>query len=127
MCLDLFLYACKHVPRLFRLVVFSKSSLSSSVFYEWVRLSSVLVLYGTYRAHDERMKPIVRAEISQIEWPDRCRVRPSHFHCCKLVFLKAGVAARWLSGSVRVPIYLLRGVLSIGRAYIGLLDGENVK
>ena len=87
----------------------------------------VLVLYGTYRAHDERMKPVVRAEISQIEWPDRCRVRPSHFHCCKLVFLKAGVAARWLSGSVRMPIYLLRGVLSIGRAYIGLLDGDNVK
>ena len=124
MCLDLFLYACKHVPRLSDFV-FSKSSPSSSVFYEWVRLSSVLVLYGTYRAHDERMKPVVRAEISQIEWPDRCRVHPSHFQSCKLVFLR--VAARWLNGSVRVPIYLLRGVLSIGRAYIGLLDGENVK
>ena len=42
-------------------------------------------------------------------------------------FLKAGVAARWLSGSVRVPIYLLRRVLSISRASVGLLDGENVK
>ena len=68
-CLDLFLYACKHVPRLSDFV-FSKSSPSSSVFYEWVRLSSVLVLYGTYRAHNERMTSVVSAERGYCCWTD---------------------------------------------------------
>ena len=33
-----------------------------TVFGEWARLSSVLVLYGTYRAHGERMESIVSPE-----------------------------------------------------------------
>ena len=55
--------------------------------------------------------------ISQGEWPDHRRVRPSltiHFHSCK-----------WLSRSVRVPISLAPRVLTIGRAYIDFPDGEN--
>ena len=31
-------------------------------FGEWARLSSMLVLYGIYMAHDERMKSVVSAE-----------------------------------------------------------------
>ena len=54
----------------------------------------------------------------QGDWPDHRRVRPSlniHFHSCKLT---AGVAARWLSGSVRVSMYLARRVVTIGRTYV---------
>lgn len=44
-----------------------------------------------------------------------------------LFFVSTIFAARWLSGSVRVPMYLLRRVLTIGRAYVGFPDGEDVK
>ena len=39
-----------------------------TVFGEWALLSSVLVLYGTYRAHDERMVSVVSAE--RTYWTD---------------------------------------------------------
>ena len=35
---------------------------SFTVFGEWARLSGVLVLYGTCRAHEKRMKSVVSAE-----------------------------------------------------------------
>ena len=135
---------------------------SFTVFGEWAQLSGVLVLYGTYGAHNDRMifdcsiggalrgasadllsrcsygrsgcavSSLRKLEndtqstrlffrfhttISQGEWPDHRRVRPSltiHFHSCK-----------WLSGSVRVPISLAPRVLTIGRAYVDFPDGEN--
>ena len=39
-----------------------------SVFGEWARLSSVLVLYGTHRAHGERMESVVSPE--RAYWTD---------------------------------------------------------
>ena len=68
--LCLFLQQRKHVPGLFRpsssqrvkvLSVFVIPR-SFTVFGEWARLSSVLVLYGTCRAHNARMKSFVSAE-----------------------------------------------------------------
>ena len=58
----------------------------------------VLVLYGTYRAHDQRMKSVVRAEISQFEWPDRCRVRPSLFIAANSFFSKLELLSGGLVG-----------------------------
>ena len=49
-------------------VRFSDSLWQLTVFGEWARLSCVLVLYGTYRAHDERMKSVVSAE--RAYWTD---------------------------------------------------------
>ena len=56
----------KHVPGLFRpnllqVPVFLVPRWFT-VFGGWVLLPSILVLYGTYRAHDERMKSAVSAE-----------------------------------------------------------------
>ena len=63
--LCLFLQERKHVPGLFRL----SSLLWSLLFFgrllslaSGLRLSSVLVLYGTCTAHDKRMKSVVSAE-----------------------------------------------------------------
>ena len=38
-----------------------------TVFSGW---ASMLVLYGTYTAHDERMKPVVSAECAYSHWTD---------------------------------------------------------
>ena len=67
-CLCLFLQKRKHMPGLFRLSNLLKVLLVFviprlfTVFGEWARLSSVLVLYGTCRAHNARMKSFVSAE-----------------------------------------------------------------
>ena len=42
---------------------------SFTVFGEWARLSSVLALYGTYEAHDNRMKSAVSAQRAY-NWTD---------------------------------------------------------
>ena len=82
---------------------------SFTVFGEWARLSGVLVLYGTCRAHEKRMKSVVSPEraywtvpstalFSQGEWPGHRRVRPSltiHFRSCKF---KTGVIPGGLAG-----------------------------
>ena len=71
--------------------------------------------------------------ISQSEWSDCRRVRPFHFHRCKLFFLQSwsfcAVASR-VGSSANGNIFasnLPRRVLSIHRAYVGLSDEENVK
>ena len=51
---SVYLYIHKHVPRLFRLLSFVLRPLT--FFCGPARLYSTLVLYGTYRSHDQRMK-----------------------------------------------------------------------
>ena len=51
---SVYLYIHKHVPRLFRLLSFVLRPLT--FFCRPARHYSMLVLYGTYRAHDQRMK-----------------------------------------------------------------------
>lgn len=63
-------HTCKHVPGLFRLSSLLLQVLAFvflvprwfTVFGGWALLSSLLVLYGTYRTHDESMKSVVSAE-----------------------------------------------------------------
>ena len=65
-CPYLFLQTCVHVFRLFRLsallVFVFLTPWWFTVFGEWARLSSVLVLYGTHRAHGKRMEFFFSAE-----------------------------------------------------------------
>ena len=72
MCLGLFLYPARTCLGFSKLSHSSFSGLSHSsvvtVFSGWA--SMLVVIYGTYRAHNERMKPVVSADCAYSHWKD---------------------------------------------------------